>query len=471
MRLPRIPTTFRIAALAMLLVLCSNLALLAFIHIRTHNDRLTPLRQQVLADASALSDVYSSGGQDELKSTASDMLSADSSGLAIGIFDRSWNLKAGNILLPVSLRPERATNFEIAPIRLKDGRHGEAGVSVLRLGHRGWLVSGRLFGEQLTLQRAIERSLALALLLSFLFGIICALILAQFVRRRVAQIGQVVDQFGHGDLALRAPMDGSSDVFDRLAGRINGMFDRIGSLMAELRMLTDSLAHDLRSPVSRLRAKVERAMTTSEGGDREAELATVLQEADALMRILTTVLEIGRYESLSSRDQFSWIDPGEFLEEIGDLYGPSIDEAGMALEVIRQGPLLPIFGHRQLLAQAMSNLIDNAMVYGGCGGAITLFAEQKGEGQCIGVADRGPGIPPELIDRALARFGRLDEARGRPGAGLGLTLVQAVAHLHGGRLELASVEPGLRAMLRLPGSVAQQTLPLNEKLSGGFQQG
>ncbi len=450
MRLPRIPTIVRIAALAMLLVLCSNLALLAFIHMRTHNDRLTPLRQQMVADARALSYVYSSGGEPKLTAAVHDMLSVDGNRMAIGIFDRQWAPQAGNLVLPVDLPADRPGAFLITTIHLKDGQQGEGALIISDLGRRGWLVSGRLFGEQITLQRAIERSLALSLFLSVLFGIVCALILTHFVRRRVAQIGLAVDRFGHGDLALRAPVEGSGDVFDRLAVRINAMLDRIVTLMTELRMLTDSLAHDLRSPVARLRARIEHVMAAGVNADSEAALDGILSEADALMRILTTVLEIGRYEALSSRDQFNWIDAGELLDELADLYGPLIDEAGMSLTVTRNGPLLPIFGHRQLLAQALSNLIDNAITYGGAGGAIALFAEPNEDGQCIGVADRGPGIAPELIGHALSRFGRLDEARQPTGAGLGLTLVQAIAHLHNGKLELGDARPGLRAALRMP---------------------
>ena len=126
------------------------------------------------------------------------------------------------------------------------------------------------------------------------------------------------------------------------------------------------------------------------------------------------------------------------------------DEAGIMLETARTGPLVPLFGHRQLLAQAISNLLENALNHGAIGGAVCLFAEQRGESQHIGVADRGPGIAPDQMDHALRRFGRLDESRSRPGMGLGLTLVQAIAHLHDGTLELTGNDPGLKAALRLP---------------------
>lgn len=450
MRWPHIPTVLRIAALTMLLVLCSNVALLGFIHLRTHHDRLSPLRRQVIADGRALSDIYASGGVARLQTAVGDMLAADSSELTIGLFDGQGKLRAGNLKIPPDRQNDRSGSFQIVSMRRGDGRLGEAGLVTLKLKNGDWLVSGRRFGEPLALQRLIERSLLISLLLSVLFGFICSLILTYFVRHRVADIGKVVDDFGHRDMAQRVPIDGSGDVFDKLAERINAMLDRIATLMTELKMLTDSLAHDLRSPVGRLRSKIEHALTASNPVQRDAALVGVLAEADALTHILTTVLEIGRYEALASRDQFSWLDPCDLLDELADLYGPLIDEAGLALEVVRNGPVLPVFGHRQLLAQAISNLIENALSHGASGGRISLFAERRGDSQCIGVADHGPGIAPEMVEHALSRFGRLDASRSRPGAGLGLTLVQAIAHLHDGTVDLDDNGPGLNASLRLP---------------------
>jgi signal transduction histidine kinase len=449
-RLPPIPTIFRIGALTMLLVLCSNIALLGLIHASTYNDRLSPLHRHVDADARALSDIYASGGEPRLAAAIGDMLAADSSELTIGLYDRDGRQRAGNLLPPSKLQSDRSPGFQIASVTLRNGRRGEAGLVVTPLKNGTWLLTGRLFNEPLALQRTIQRALMISLGLSLLFGVVCALILAHFVRQRVRAIARAVDDFGHRDLALRAPTEGSGDVFDKLAGRINAMLDRIATLMTELRTLTDSLAHDLRSPVGRLRVKVEQALTVDDPAERDAALQGVMTEADTLTHMLTTVLEIGRYEALASREQFGWADPGDLIDEIADLYGPVIDEAGLRFEIVRRGPLLPVFAHRQLLAQAVSNLIENAMNHGAAGGAIELFAEQRGESQHIGVADRGPGIATDQVDLALSRFGRLDASRSRPGAGLGLTLVQAIAHLHDGALELRDNGPGLRAALKLP---------------------
>jgi signal transduction histidine kinase len=205
----------------------------------------------------------------------------------------------------------------------------------------------------------------------------------------------------------------------RLSARINRMLDKIASLMDELRLLTDSLAHDLRSPVSRLRARVERALTTDDAAQREAMLGGVLDEADALTRMLTTVLEIGRSEAMTGRKRFAWIDPVELVQELAEMYEPLAEEAGVALSVEWQGVALPLFGHRQLLAQAVSNLVDNALTHGADGGRIVLSVGESGDMVHLAVADGGPGIAPEDDAEARRRFGRLDASTLGSGRGAG----------------------------------------------------
>ncbi len=299
------------------------------------------------------------------------------------------------------------------------------------------------------LAEALESALLLALGLSVAFGIISGWLIARFVGRRVEDVVRVADAVGAGNLSHRAPTSHGNDAFDHLARRINAMLDRTETLMSELRLLTDSLAHDLRSPVQRLRARIERALIASDQAQRDQLLSGVLDETDALMRILTTVLEIGRSEALASRGQFAPLYPSTLIAELGEIYEPLADESGITL-CVDAPPFAPINGHRQLLAQALSNLIDNALRYGVGGTKITLFAAEDSGELHIGIADSGPGIAMADMDDARRRFGRLDSARGLPGAGLGLSLVEAIAHLHSGRLELSDNMPGLRATLVLP---------------------
>jgi signal transduction histidine kinase len=304
------------------------------------------------------------------------------------------------------------------------------------------------FAEHEGLAEALERSLWLALGLSILFGVASGWFIARYVNRRVRALARVADAVSAGDFARRAPVGAGGDAFDVLARRINAMLDRIEALMSELRLLTDSLAHDLRSPVQRLRARVETAVTTTDEEQRDVLLAGVVKEADALTRLLTTVLEIGRSEAGTARAQFVALDPGALVAEIAEMYEPLAEEKGVLLHA-EAGPVSLVMGHRQLLAQALTNLVDNALSYGG-GRPVTLFARIADGAFELGVADHGPGIAERDRGEARRRFGRLDAARNAPGAGLGLALVESIAHLHGGTLELADNVPGLRATLLLP---------------------
>ena len=449
----RIPTTLRIGALSMLLALLSNLALLGFVHLRTHDDALSELRRQVAEQADVLGDLRHSGGDAALRNAIADSL-ADDPQMVAALIDPAGRLETGNIRLP-GLEQRRRTGFETMNVRLAgSSTDAEAGIMVRPLENGGWLLSGRLFGERLALQRTLERSLLLALLLSVAMGPAGAVLIARYVGHRVKAVAAVIDDVGEGDLARRAEVSGSGDAFDALSARINRMLDKIASLMDELRLLTDSLAHDLRSPVSRLRARVERALTTDDATQREAMLGGVLDEADALTRMLTTVLEIGRSEAMTGRKRFAWIDPVELVQELAEMYEPLAEEAGVALSVEWRGVALPLFGHRQLLAQAISNLIDNALTHGATGARIVLSVGESGDMVHLAVADGGPGIAPEDDAEARRRFGRLDASRSAPGAGLGLALVEAVAHLHGGRLDLADAAPGLRATIIFPSRTA-----------------
>jgi signal transduction histidine kinase len=191
-------------------------------------------------------------------------------------------------------------------------------------------------------------------------------------------------------------------------------------------------------------------MTVEDEAQRDSLLGGVLAEADSLMRILTTVLEIGRTEAMAGRERFAPIDPAGLVAELAEMYESLAEEAGVVLTLERSGALRPVPGHRQLLAQALSNLLDNALHYGGRGGAIGLIARVQDGGLVLGVADRGPGIAAADRAEARRRFGRLDTSRSSPGAGLGLALVEAVAHLHGGTFHLDDNHPGLRATLFLP---------------------
>ena len=240
--------------------------------------------------------------------------------------------------------------------------------------------------------------------------------------RRIGNIAAVADRISARDLSQRVPLSGTGDSFDRLGQQINAMLDRITRLMDELRLLTDSLAHDLRSPASRLGPPRMPPPRRSDPAEQEELLGSVVRNADALIRILSAVLEISRSEALTGRSQFAWFDLGELAAELAEMYEPLAEERGAALRLAAGGRPVPFFGHRQLLAQALSNLIENAIRYGSAGGEIDARVVRHGKEVLLEVADRGPGIPAEPAGGRspplrTARFQPLGRRRGpRPGA-------------------------------------------------------
>jgi signal transduction histidine kinase len=444
-----VPTTLRIALLAGALALLANLVVIGFIYFRTHDEALTEVHQQVVEQGKVLSDVYRSGGKAALTDAIQDTISYADPETAVALLDRTGRQQIGN-LAAVPAEPLQE-GYRTTLLRLQGQTTPREGALVTHHLPTGqWIISGRIVGEGLAFRETLERSLVIALVVAGLLGLACGAILAHYVGRRVGDIATVANRIGARDLSQRVPVSGAGDAFDRLGQQINAMLDRIGGLMEELRMLTDALAHDLRSPVSRLRAAAQAAAETSDAQEQEELLGSVIRQADSLMRILTAALEISRSEAQTGRKQFAWFDVGELAAELTEMYEPLAEEAGAEIDYDRPARAVPLFGHRQLLAQAVSNLIENAVRYGSAGGEIRVGVRQDGSRMKIEVADHGPGIPHEQRSEARRRFGRLDTSRSAEGAGLGLALAEAIAHLHDGELVLEDNQPGLRTALELP---------------------
>lgn len=444
------PTTLRIALLAGLLALLSNLAVIGFIYERTHDEAVASLHRQVAEQSKVLTDVYRTGGKTALNEAIDDTLAYADPQTAVALISKDGGELKGNVATAPAVQSMQE-GYHSAVVRLRGQPSPHVAEIVLsRLAGGEWLVSGRLVGEGIAFRATLERSLILALAVAGLLGLLCGVILAHYVSRRIGQIAAVANRISARNLSQRVPLTGAGDSFDRLGLQINAMLDRISTLMEELRLLTDSLAHDLRSPVSRLRSAAQAAAQTSDPNEQEELLGSVVRNADALIRILTTVLEISRSEAFTGRHQFAWFDVRELAAELAEMYDPLADERGATLTFERPDRAVPLFGHRQLLAQALSNLLENAIRYGSKGGEIDVRVQPGEKLIRIEVADRGPGIPLNRREEAMKRFGRLDSSRSDEGAGLGLALAQSIAHLHDGELHLEDNRPGLLTSLELP---------------------
>ncbi len=326
----------------------------------------------------------------------------------------------------------------------------EMGLVTRRLDADHVLLTGEVLEAQVQLARASQAAFLYALAAGILIATVVAALAAWILSRRVDAFARAASAIASGRLDARVERDETGDAFDRLGTSINAMLDRIEALVGELRMVTDSMAHDLRSPVSRMKATLEQALGRTRDPNATAALAAAIDEADSLHRLLDTALEISRAEAGIGRDQFARFALAPLLDDLAEVYGPLAEDEGFAISVDAPAEL-EVVAHREMLLRALSNLIDNALKYAGGGSAIRLSAARVGSDVELRVADDGPGIAEGQIGEAAKRFVRLDPARGGSGAGLGLSLVETIAHMHDGRMAIARADPhGTIVTLRLP---------------------
>jgi len=290
--------------------------------------------------------------------------------------------------------------------------------------------------------------MAVAMAMAVALAGLGAWLAARMIEARLGRTVATAEAVAAGDLARRVALDGSQDAFEALAVSVNAMLDRIAALMTELKVATDGLAHDLRSPLTRLRATLERALAASQDEGARVAVLRALDEGDRLLAMLDTALRITRAEAGLGREAFVEIDLATMIRDLVEMFEPLAEDRGMTVSATVPATL-PIVAHREILGQALANLVDNALKYGD--GQVEVTATRVAGGVAISVVDDGPGIPADRRPEAMKRFGRLDAARSESGAGLGLTLAAAVAHLHDGTLTLEDNRPGLIARLTLGG--------------------
>ena len=274
--------------------------------------------------------------------------------------------------------------------------------------------------------------------------------LNRLIYRRAETIAATAGQIAEGKTSARVPTDPNGDVFDRLGVAINAMLDRNDELMTGLRTVTDSLAHDLRSPLTRMKAALSRALEPdADDGVRLGNIGEAWDQADRALATTSALLDIARAETGLSRDMFEAVNLGDLANDVAELFGPTLEDAGQSFEVEIDDVPVIVSAHELLLRQAIGNLLFNAARYGGEGARVRLTVDMTpGFARCI-VADTGPGIPEADRGRVLERFVRLDTARTAQGSGLGLAIAAACAKLHRGRLTLEDNQPGLRVVLEL----------------------
>jgi signal transduction histidine kinase len=298
------------------------------------------------------------------------------------------------------------------------------------------------------IDRTIISVFAAAFLLVLLLGGAGALLLGGYLRRRLVAISSTAEAIVAGDMACRMPVSPRGDEFDRLSRSLNSMLERIASLIENVRQISTDVAHDLRTPLARLRNRLEAGLASARTGTDTALLEDALRRVDEVLALFAAILRIAEIEGGQIRQTFTPVDLSLLAFELADSYAPAVAEGGRTLTANVQ-PGIVVLGDRELLAQALVNLVENAQSHTPPGTKIEICVEGRGQSVTLAVADGGPGVPDAERHRIAERFFRLEGSRSAPGHGLGLNLVAAIAALHGGTLRFRDNRPGLRAVLHL----------------------
>lgn len=470
---PRRPSGFRtllsttafkiIAAYLLIFVLFAGFVIgwLGFATQRLFTDQLT---ETITAEVRGLAEQYSIGGIRRLVEVVEERGNRPGASLYL-VTSFTGDSLAGNIgELPAGTlnRPGWIeTDYRRAGESSTDRPH-RAIVQIYGLPGNFRLLVGRDLEERDRMREIFGRGFRLALMVALILGLIGAYFVTRRVLKRVDAMTDMSRRIMEGDLTGRLPTAGSRDELDRLAGSVNDMLARIEALMAGMKEVSDNIAHDLKTPLTRLRNKAEDALRVASGEEAyRAALTGIIEESDGLIRTFNALLMIARAEAGNQREGMAPLDLGEIARGVAELYEPVAEEAGIALDVVAAP--VRVTGNRELLGQVMANLLDNALKYGAPEGGerrVSVTVAADGGDAVITVADRGPGIADGDRGRVLDRFVRLETSRSRPGSGLGLSLAAAVARLHGGGLSLDDNRPGLKVALRLPRLADDTNLPV-----------
>jgi signal transduction histidine kinase len=453
-------TAFKLTLVYLIVFALFAAFLLGYFALNTRRLITEQITETVDAEITGLSEQYSQGGIRRLVLVIQSRALRPGSSLYL-VTTYSGDALAGNIgsLAPGVL--ERSGWQETVYRRLDEpeGIEHRALVRVFQLSGGFRMLVGRDLEERERLRGIVVAAGRWSIAIVVILGIAGGFFVTRRVLKRIDAMTETTQTIMAGNLAGRLAIAGTGDELDRLASNLNAMLERIEALMRGLKEVSDNIAHDLKTPLTRLKNRCEAALRM--GGSEEdyrAALETTIEESDGLIRTFNALLMIARAESgQAGENMVEEFDAAEIARGVGELYEPFADESGLALTV--KAPTRAVVrGNRELVSQALANLVDNAIKYArpaacvekATGGEITLTAEVQNGHVLLTVADRGPGIAEADRGHVIQRFVRLEQSRSEPGSGLGLSLASAVARLHGGGLRLEDNNPGLRATIALP---------------------
>jgi signal transduction histidine kinase len=450
---------FRLALAYMGVFILAAALIVGFVAWRANQLLTTKVIETLTAEVTGLREQFQAGGPARLTAVINERIAEPGSSLYF-LSDAAGRKVAGNLS---RLPPELAAGGQggvFSYVRASDPtlRPRQAVGVPLAVPGGLTLIVGRDIEDLRRFAGTMGQVALWSVALLAVIGIGAGLLISRGVLRRIDAVSEASRTIMAGDLSGRIPRNGSGDELDRLADSLNAMLARIEELMAALREVSDNIAHDLKTPLNRLRNRAESALRDASGPASYRDgLVKTMEEADELIKTFNSLLLIARLEGGAIAESMSPIDPASVIGDVAELYEPVAEEAGLVLSSRLQDGLT-LVANRELVSQAVANLVDNAIKYS----RVTVGTEGSERPQIaislapvdgsieIAVADHGPGIAPQDRQRALQRFVRLEKSRSLPGSGLGLSLVAAVARLHGGSVRLEDNNPGLRVVVSLP---------------------
>ena len=435
---------FRIATIFVAIFALSAAALTVLTIVIVNGEFRDQIVQFANADIGAVKDGYRTGGIGEAQEVIAQRMSAPG-------FSDFFLLERDQARLAGNLRPMAPRTGTLSlPYPGNPPGHAILGVGTF-LAPGIYIFSGSdLYRARLT-QRRILVTLSWVFAGALILALLGGLLVSRSFLRRADVIVRTCRAIMAGNFDTRIPVRGTQDELDRLSETINAMLDRIAALMSNVTQVTNDIAHDLRTPVTHLRHRLERAReraVTTEDYDKALEAA--IAASDDILALFAALLRIAQIEAGARRAAFAPLDLGALLAHLRELFAPVAEDSGHALEFALEQPL-QISGDKELLTQLFSNLIENAILHTPPGTRVQVLVKRQGHEALVRVSDNGPGVPREEHQKLFQRFYRREASRTRPGFGLGLALVSAIADLHGARLKVETVEPhGLAIVLMLP---------------------
>lgn len=466
-------TAARLSALYLLLFALCAIFLVFYMTSLSARMLLAQTRETVNEEVLGLAGAYQRGGIPVLVRVVGQRSRQPGANLYL-LADPNGRILSGNVqsIQPGVLERDGWTELPFSyerygEIRRGEGESDEQGVAVSAVGHNAIavvlrlpnqmiLMVGRDLGEPERFRSVVQRSLMVALGMMAVGGLLIWYFVGRRALKRIDDVSEASRRIMGGDLSGRLPVTGAGDEFDRLSENLNAMLARIAHLNEGLKQVSDNIAHDLKTPLTRLRNRAEAALSGKKSGaDYREALDVTIAESDQLIRTFNAILMISRLEAGYSAEPLAKVDLGPVVRDVVDLYEPVAEELGVAFSGEASGEFV-VGGNRELIAQALSNIVDNALKYSAGAAekpAVAVSVERRDGEIRVTVSDNGIGIPDEGDrQRATERFVRLEQSRSQPGSGLGLSLAKAVMDFHKGRLDLLPANPGLSVQMAFPGS-------------------